>query len=566
MDEEVELGHYGRIFRRRRMLVALSVLSMTLLALVVLPSQTNFYESTVSVRLVPSDGDVGRVNDPISEETEALVAASLGDQIIAASPYEDETLDEWRENIAVSACLNSGGTVVSIVANDCNTQILEFRYRAEDPERATTLVKLSADTYLEARLERARGIRTVTLEQLQRQLDDLDLRIQTEEAILRVENSTAVELSLADIRLRRIEPERLEIRSQINQLTTSPLDVGGILGNVSTPESDSTGLPLPLRLIAGILMGLLLGGSMAVMTDRLDRRVADASEVELDLGAPVLGDIPRITEGNPALVTAVAGNSAGAEAYRRLAAAALAPRNGIVLDSIALTGANDQEGRTSAAANLALAIAQSGRKVLLIGADRRNTMLDQIFGLTNQPGFNDFLTTTGDIDAARIAISHMPTQYGISIMPTGLGKRNPLSNNAIAALLAVAQEQQMTVVFDTPPALTHADGLQIAAVADAVYIVAGLGKTRRSELTELRVQLLNVQADVAGVILNRSSRLRIGNSRSNRPARPPRNSGGASVRPAPFAVDSSDIDSRIDSVYTGAGNEDHPRFLKDNIA
>jgi len=65
----------------------------------------------------------------------------------------------------------------------------------------------------------------------------------------------------------------------------------------------------------------------------------------------------------------------------------------------------------------------------------------------------------------------------------------------------------MIVVFDTPPALKHADGLQLAAVVDAVYIVAAVGRTRRSELTELRVQLLNVQADVVGSIINRNSRL-----------------------------------------------------------
>ncbi len=67
--------------------------------------------------------------------------------------------------------------------------------------------------------------------------------------------------------------------------------------------------------------------------------------------------------------------------------------------------------------------------------------------------------------------------------------------------------RNMIVVFDSPPALTHADGLQLASVADAVYIVAAVGRTRRSELAELRVQLLNVQADVAGAVLNRNSRL-----------------------------------------------------------
>ena len=65
----------------------------------------------------------------------------------------------------------------------------------------------------------------------------------------------------------------------------------------------------------------------------------------------------------------------------------------------------------------------------------------------------------------------------------------------------------MVVIFDTPPALTHAGGLQIAAIVDAVYVVAAAGRTRRSELSELRTQLDNVQAYFAGAIFNRTSRL-----------------------------------------------------------
>ena len=154
-----------------------------------------------------------------------------------------------------------------------------------------------------------------------------------------------------------------------------------------------------------------------------------------------------------------------------------------------------------------LAIAQSGRRVLLVGADRRNDALDRLFGLVGHIGLNDFLRSNADLDAARSAIDHTEERLGLHILPTGTGSAAPLTNNGLAALLAVAQERSMIVVFDSPPALTHADGLQLASVADAVYIVAAVGRTRRSELAELRVQLLNVQADVAGAVLNRNSRL-----------------------------------------------------------
>ena len=506
MDEELQLGHYGRIFKRNWWMFALSVAAMVLFAVLLLPSQRDFFESRISFRLVPSDGDVGTFNDPVNEETEAIIAKSLGDEVIArvGGTYPELTLEGWDENLAVSACAD---TDALIVTSTCNTQILDFSYRASSPQKAIDLVEASAEIYREARFERASVIRENTLNQLDGQLADLDLRIQTEEAILQNNDDDSVEYLLAEIRLRRIEPERLELRSAILQLTGSPLDVGSQLSAASTPESDSSGIALPISIVAGVLMGLLLGGVAAVLSDRLDRRVSSASETETDLGVPVLGDIPRITEGNPALVTAVSAEAEGAEAFRRLAAAALAPRNGFVVDSIAVTGATDKEGRTTTAVNFALAIAQSGREVLLIGADRRNDAINQLFGLGLEPGLNDFLRSRADLDAARSALDAAPLRLGITVLPTGTGAPTPLSNNGIASLLAVAQERNMIAVFDTPPALTHADGLQIAAVADAVYVVAAVGRTRRSELNELRVQLINVQADVAGAIINRSSRL-----------------------------------------------------------
>lgn len=515
-NDELELGHYGRIFRRSWWMIALAVVATVILAILFLPSPRNFYESTVSVQLIPSEADVGRLNDPISEETEAIIAAKQGDKVVAAAIAGgiDLTLDEWTENLQVSACVNTGALVVT---TDCNTQILEFTYQGDTPETAADIVELSAQTYLESRLESAEVVRQSNFDRLQEQLDELDLRIQTEETLLRTFENDDVEYTLSEIRLRRLEPERLDVRGEFRTAETAlqvdePLDVrilsvGRILGTVSSPVEDSSGIPRSFAILAGILMGLLLGGLAAVLTDRLDRRVSSATETEIDLSVPVLGDIPRITDDSPALVTAVGSTTPGAEAFRRLAAAAVAPRNGYVVDSITVTGANENEGRTTVAVNLALAIAQSGRSVLLVGADRRNDALDRLFGLVGHLGMNDFLRSNGDLDAARSAIDHCEERLGIHIMPTGTGAAAPLTNNGLAALLGIAHERNMIVVFDSPPALTHADGLQLASVADAVYIVAAVGRTRRSELAELRVQLLNVQADVAGAVLNRNSRL-----------------------------------------------------------
>jgi Mrp family chromosome partitioning ATPase len=507
-NEELELGHYGRIFRRSWWMIALAVAACVLLAWFFLPAPRDFYQSNVSVLLRPGQADVGRIQDPISEETEVGIAISplIGSQVIEASewPIDDPALDTWLENLLVSACLDTGALIVT---TDCNSQILEFSYRADSAEASAGLVQLSAQTYLDFRINREDVLVQSQVDDLSTVLADLDLRIDRETQEFAAAEPDSVAATLSELRLRRLENEAFDVRSQLTAIESVRSDVGELLGDASTPIADSSGIPRPLALMAGALIGLLVGAFAATMSDRLDRRLSNAAEIESDLGVPVLGNIPRITEDSPALVTAVSSHTPGAEAFRRLAAAALAPRNGYVVDSITVTGATEKEGRTTAAVNMALALAQSGRHVLLVAGDRRNNAIDRLFGLTNNPGLNDFLRSSGDIDAARSMLAQSEERLGIRVVPTGTGSPPPLSSSALAALLAAANERNMMVVFDSPPALTHADGLQLSSIADAVYIVSALGKTRRSELNELRVQLLNVQADLAGAIINQSSRL-----------------------------------------------------------
>ena len=504
-NDELELGHYGRIFRRNWWMFALAVPACILLALVLLPSPRDFYESRILVSLRAGDLDAGRPNDPINEENEVGLAQSppVVQAVIDASPFE-LTKADLEENLGVGACLD-GEALAS--TNDCDSQIIHFIYRAETPDEAASTVQLMAETYLARRVERERNLRQEEIDNLELQLADLSLLIQNESEILSEAEPDSVVATLSELRLRRLDDEAFDLNNRLSTIEAAPVDVGELLGDASDPEADTSGVPLPFGVLAGTIIGFLVAALAATLSDRLDRRVAAPGEVEADLGVPVLGDIPRITEDSPPLVTAVSSQTPGAEAFRRLAAAALVPREGYIVDSITITGAHDKEGRTTSAVNMALALAQSGRPVLLVAADRRNDDIDRLFGLTGARGLNDFLRSRADLDAARSIIAGADERLGIKVVPGGTGSPPPLSSGAMGALLAAAHERNLMVVFDAPPALTNADGLQLAAIADAVYVLAGLGRTRRSELNQLRIQLLNVQADLAGAIINRNSRL-----------------------------------------------------------
>jgi len=503
-SEELELGHYGRILRRSWWLVALSVVACMLLAAVFLPQPSDFYESDVSVILRPGRADFGSNNDPVNEDREAGIAVSptIGQTVVnnSSSPI---SLVEWADSITVSPCLDASNIVVT---DSCDSGILGFSYRAKTPEQASELVFASADAYLQDRIARERAIVDNQISQLRTQIDDLELGLDNERAVYNATEEDSLDRVLSQTRITRLESQRVDAQRTLTALDV-PTEVGSMLGDPTEPTADSEGIPRPIALAAGLIMGLLLGGMAAVLSDRLDRRLSSAPEIEADLGVPVLGNIPRITEDSPALVTAMGAHTPGAEAFRRLAAAALVPRDGYIVESITVTGANEKEGRTTTAVNMAIALGQAGRQVLLVGADRREPTIDRLFGLQNKAGLNDFLRGAADIEAARSVVTEAEERLGIRVIPTGTGSPPPLSTSAMAALLAAANERGMMVVFDSPPALTHSDGLQLASIADAVYAVAAVGKTRRSELNELRIQLLNVRADLAGAIINRNSRV-----------------------------------------------------------
>ena len=505
-DEEIELGNYGRIARRSWWVLVVGAVFGVLLAVLFLPTPSQFFESRVSVLLVPGDSDIGQGTDLINEDTEIGIAVSqlVGDRVV--DQFDDLTLDEWRENITISACLGNSDSIIVLV-DDCSTRILEFSYQGGTADEASSIVKTTAETYLAFRSDRELALRSTTIGNLEAEFADLEVRGDTERAAFLAAEEDSLEASLIERRLREIEDTSFAVVSQLTELRSRSSEVGSLLGDPSAPEAGSSGVPRVLAILAGALIGLMLGAVVAIGLDRLDRRVGDSEELEQDLGVPVFGDIPRITQDSPALVTAVSAHTPGAEAFRRVAAAALASRNGGTVNSIAIVGANEKEGRTTTTINLALAMAQAGRDVIVVNADRRDIVIDRIFGLVGEPGLNDFLRSSADLQAAHLAIDTASQRLGIRLFSTGNGSESSLSASALQSLIAAAKERDMVVIFDTPPALTHAGGLQIAAIVDAVYVVAAAGRTRRSELSELRTQLDNVQAYFAGAIFNRTSRL-----------------------------------------------------------
>lgn len=193
--------------------------------------------------------------------------------------------------------------------------------------------------------------------------------------------------------------------------------------------------------------------------------------------------------------------SGGAEAVRALRTKLIFSGNHADLKTLLVTSAVEDEGKTTMAANLAVAFAQQGHRVLLVDADMRRAALHRVFGAARVPGLSDVLARNAEqADAAR------PTRVAnLWLMPAGSSPSNPaetLGGPGLSGLLDRLGEQYDLVVLDSPPVLAVADAAIIAAIVDGVLIVVRAGRAQREAISTARDQLADVGAQVIGAVLN----------------------------------------------------------------
>jgi capsular exopolysaccharide synthesis family protein len=200
-----------------------------------------------------------------------------------------------------------------------------------------------------------------------------------------------------------------------------------------------------------------------------------------------------------ALIMLADPHSPAAEAYRSLAANlqfAYADRQ---LQTIGITSAAAGEGKSTTVANLAVALAEGGRRVILVDADLRRPGLHTLFGLEHQDGLANLLISEQ---------SHLPLQDtaapGVRLLASGPTPANPLevlASRRFDHVLALARAQADFVLVDTAPAGALADTAALAPRLEGMLLVVSAGRTRRDLARRAREQLERVNANMLGVVL-----------------------------------------------------------------
>jgi len=202
------------------------------------------------------------------------------------------------------------------------------------------------------------------------------------------------------------------------------------------------------------------------------------------------------------LITHLNPKSPIAEQYRTIRTNidfSLADRN---LRSLVVTSSGPGEGKSMTTANLAVVMAQQGRKVLLVDADLRKPTVHYTFRLINTEGLSNLLTKRAKLTDV-ITKTDVDNLYVITSGPIPPNPAELLSSRAMHELMTEALGIFDIIIFDTPPVLAVTDAQILSSQADGTVLVVASGKTEKDAALEAKDLLQKSQARILGVVLNR---------------------------------------------------------------
>ncbi len=259
-----------------------------------------------------------------------------------------------------------------------------------------------------------------------------------------------------------------------------------------------------VNLALGLLVGLAIGVGAAVLRETLDTTLKSPTEAKEASGAPVLGVVPEDPKTSERPLVTEAGGSASprSEAYRQIRTNLQFVDVDRPVRTVVLTSAIPEEGKTTTACNLAIAMAEAGKRVVLMEADLRRPRTAEYFGLEGGVGVTNVLL-------GQTAPADVLQQWGrlpLWVLPSGPIPPNPselLGSHQMATLLKTIGAEVDLVILDAPPLLPVTDAAVLATQCDGALLVARHGHTHRDQLAGAAAALQQVGAHLFGVIINR---------------------------------------------------------------
>ncbi len=496
------------------------------------PSETSsFYEM-----LAAALADLARAESRLSEAQEQLGVVQGLQGSYKANPSEPIHTLGIEERVLTDPGVS--GLQQEIVQVESALNVLESRHAATSPQLKVQQERLATlRQNLGSLRQTARGRVLTTLE--------ASLKDQVASAEKEVANATerrdVAQGRIDEFKTRALDASSTyaELEEQKNQLAETTEMLREVRQQIAKIEMESQA-PARVRKVAEAslpnvpnnkklmqLMLMALVGSMGVaggyglLRELLDQQVRSAQDMASITTVPLIAAIPHTVAdrlGGPARAPLLLSDHPGsttAEEFRRILARIIyPPESSVEINSCLVTSPMPGDGKTSLACNLAVALSQARRRVLLIDINTRDHAIEDAMRLQPGPGLSELLTHSL-LPQQVIRESAHP---GLFVLGPGndpgalIGK---LASRDMVDFLQVAEEEFDHVVIDTPPTLLMSDAKLVAPVVDGVVVVVGAGISTRGMVQRCLREMEQVGASVIGVVLNGLRPTRGGYMRSN---------------------------------------------------
>lgn len=469
---EEAAGTYLRALRRYWPLVLGSVVVSAAVAFFTTSRSGDTYEATASILVSPLGGadatfaGTGVVTDTGDPTRTVQTAAALLDSPRAAALTASAMGGRWTEN---------GVQAAVTVAPRGQSNVLGATARASTAEDASRLANTFAQAAVATRSKLVLRNIDLKLQALEHRLQQLPQSVATagkEELAARIAQLEAVRATGADPTLR--------------------------VAQLAKPPSGPTGFSDGFLILLSAVVGFALGSVAAVALAYFSPRVGDETEVSLLLPTPVLGAVPKVSYverrqglGPTAMPPFVF------EQIRKIRAQISIGGEGSVL---MVTSADPGDGKTTVAAGLGAAFAESKEEVVLLDLDLRRPRLAKLFGLEPSvwrlPEYR-----AGSLADMLVPVPGLQHVKVFSVRAASISVLERLIGQ-LPELLSEARELAQWIVLDTPPIGEVSDGLRFAPYCDGVVLVVRARRTDRSRLILAYNQLTRVGARIVGVVVN----------------------------------------------------------------
>lgn len=308
--------------------------------------------------------------------------------------------------------------------------------------------------------------------------------------------------------LREVESARstyntlLENKSDIDVLVNQQTGNAEVIESGRVPQEGSTGR-LPLLLL-GSLMGIFLANLTIILLEMQDRTIKTIPEIKQKFAYQVLGIVPLDTLQNSqgGIVVQREPDSFASEIYRmiqtNLKFLAVKRQPKVILMTSSVPG----EGKSTVAANLAAAMAQLGKKVLLVDGDLRKASQHHLWQLSNQAGVKDVIT-----HKTPLAKAVLQPMKQLDVLTSGIIAPNPLAlldSPEMSELIAQARREYELIIIDAPPMAVTADVLTLSKLADGIVFVSrpGIVEQESAELAQETIANANLSQKILGMVIN----------------------------------------------------------------